>query len=61
MWEVVAKLGRALQDCQGYFREFIYGGDAARRTSTKDIEWKILEEVLLQCLTRRLKTEMTDI
>ena len=58
---MVAKLGEIVQDCQGYLWEFLYGGDAARRTSTKGIEWKILEEILPKCLTRRLKTEIVDI
>ena len=32
--QVVAKLGMTVQDCQGYLREFLYGGDDAGRASS---------------------------
>ena len=57
IWQVVAKLERTVQDCQSYLREFIYGGDAARRTSTKSFEWKIFEEILSQCSARNIILE----
>ena len=61
VWQVVSGLGRSIQDCQSYLREFLYGGDAARRTSTQGAEWKILEEILPKCLARRLKMKMVGI
>ena len=57
IWQVVAKLERTVQDCQSYLREFIYGGDAARRTSTKSFEWKIFEEILSQHVARCFKNK----
>ena len=61
VWQVVAGLGRSIQDCQGYLRKFLYGGDAARRTSTQGAEWKILEEILPKCLARSLKMKTAGI
>jgi len=33
--QVVAKLGRTIQDCQGNLQEFLYGENDARRASSK--------------------------
>ena len=33
--QVVAKLGRTVQNYQAYLRQFLYSGDDARRTSSK--------------------------
>ena len=59
--QVVAKLGRVIQGSQDYLWEFLYGGDATRRTSIKSAEWKIFEEILPKCLAKRLKVKMADI
>ena len=59
--QVVAKLGRTVQDRQGYLRQFLYGGDDVRSVSSKGSQWKILEEILSQRVTRRLKTKTAGI
>ena len=61
VWQVVTKLGRATQGHQGYLQEFLYGGDAARRMSSKGIKRKILEKILPKCVARYLKTKMAGI
>ena len=55
VWEVVAKLGRSVQDCQGDLWEHVYGGDAAGKALAEGFEWKILEEILSECLARCMR------
>ena len=58
---MVAKLGRTIQDYQGYLREFIYGGDGARWVSTKSYQCEILKEILPQRVAKLMKTKMAGI